>query len=178
MMEPLPKRIVIVGGSGAGKSTLAKLIGRALALPLVELDEWFWGPGWVRQEGFEARVAALAQGERWLAEGCYGAALRQLLPRADLVVWLDYPRGLMAWRIVRRSLRRVWRREALANGNRETLRGTLFSKDSLLLWAWRSHDKRRAELAALRDAHPLAQWHVLRGPDETTRWLRAFCLPV
>ncbi|WP_146056730.1 hypothetical protein [Chromobacterium alticapitis] len=165
--------MLIVGGSGAGKSTLARQLSTRLQLPAVELDAWFWGPGWRRQDGFEARVAALAQDERWLAEGCYGAALRLLLPRADLVIWLDYPRGLMAWRIARRSLRRAWRREALANGNRETLRGTLFSKDSLLLWAWRSHDKRRAEMAALRAAHPHAAWQVLSGPAQTARWLGA-----
>lgn len=173
MTASLPKRIVIVGGSGAGKSTLAQSLARRLNIPAVELDAWFWGPGWSRQDGFEARVAALAQDERWLAEGCYGSALRLLLPRADLVIWLDYPRGLMAWRIARRSLRRAWRREALANGNRETLRGALFSKDSLLLWAWRSHDKRRAEMAALRAAHAHVDWRVLSGPVQTARWLRA-----
>ncbi|QIY79289.1 hypothetical protein [Chromobacterium violaceum] len=176
MTERLPNRVLIVGGSGAGKSMLATRLAAVSGVPLAELDAWFWGPGWTRREVFSVEVAALAAQPRWVAEGSYASALRTLLPRAELVVWLDYPRPLQAWRIVRRSLRRAWQRETLAHGNRETLRGALFSRDSLLLWMWRGHCKRRAELSALRAVCP-ASWQVFRAPAQTARWLNGLILP-
>ncbi|OQS26252.1 hypothetical protein [Chromobacterium violaceum] len=96
MTERLPNRVLIVGGSGAGKSTLATRLAAVSGVPLAELDAWFWGPGWTRREVFSVEVAALAAQPRWVAEGSYASALRTLLPRAELVVWLDYPRPLQA----------------------------------------------------------------------------------
>ncbi|WP_434631828.1 hypothetical protein [Chromobacterium sp. CV08] len=171
MTGPLPDRILIVGGSGAGKSTLAVRLAKASGAPRVELDALFWGPGWTPRDAFSAEVAALAAQPRWVAEGGYLSALECLLPRAELVIWLDYPRLLLAWRIVRRSLRRAWRREALAHGNRETLRGALFSRDSLLLWMWRGHARRVLALSTLRSAHPGAVWLAPRSPSEARRRL-------
>ncbi|MGC0153375.1 hypothetical protein ACPRNU_13010 [Chromobacterium vaccinii] len=176
MTAPLPGRVLIVGGSGAGKSTLAARLATASGAPLTELDVLFWGPNWTRREAFSADVAALAAQPRWVVEGGYASALERLLPRAELVIWLDYPRSLLAWRIVRRSLRRAWRREVLAHGNRETLRGALFSRDSLLLWMWRGHVRHCLALSALKDAHPEAAWLAPRSPSEA-RLLLADILP-
>ncbi|WP_158677450.1 hypothetical protein [Chromobacterium vaccinii] len=176
MTARLPGRVLIVGGSGAGKSTLAARLAAVSGAPLAELDAWFWGPGWTRRETFSAEVAALAEQPRWVAEGSYSSALRTLMPRAELVVWLDYPRPLQAWRIARRSLLRIWRRQTLAHGNRETLRGTLFSRDSLLLWMWRGHGKRRDELSVLRAARP-ESWLVFRVPTQAARWLSGLRWP-
>ncbi|AOZ50991.1 hypothetical protein [Chromobacterium vaccinii] len=171
MTASLPGRVLIVGGSGAGKSTLAARLAAASGAPLAELDALFWGPGWTRRDAFSSDVAALAALPRWVVEGSYASALERLLPRAELVIWLDYPRALLAWRIVRRSLRRAWRREALAHGNRETLRGALFSRDSLLLWMWRGYGRRRLALSDLRDAHSGAAWLAPRSPAEARRLL-------
>ncbi len=63
------------------------------------------------------------------------------------------------------------RREELWNGNRETLRNVLFSRDSLLLYALRLHRDRRR-----RYVTELAPYHVvrLRTPKEVEQWLATF----
>jgi hypothetical protein len=58
----------------------------------------------------------------------------------------------------------------LWGGNRETWRGAFFSRDSLFLWALKTHRPRRA-----RYEERLAKYDVvrLRSADETEAWLRA-----
>jgi len=60
------------------------------------------------------------------------------------VVLFDLPRRVVMTRILRRTLRRVARREELWNGNRERW-GNLFSADpevSVVAWAWQTHAAR------------------------------------
>jgi hypothetical protein len=54
--------------------------------------------------------------------------------------------------MARRTFRRLFTREELWNGNRETLRLLLFDKESLLLWGIREHRPSQARVkAALTD---------------------------
>ncbi len=58
--------------------------------------------------------------------------------------------------------------EELWGGNRETWRGTFFSRESLFLWALKTHRPRRA-----RYEERLAGYNVvrLRSASETEAWL-------
>ena len=62
-------------------------------LPLIHLDKEFWQPGWVQtpRPEWRAKVAELAAGERWIMDGNYDSSLDLRLPRADTVLWFDYP---------------------------------------------------------------------------------------
>jgi len=87
------QRVLVIGISGAGKSTFSRALANTTGLPLIHLDKEFWQPGWVqtpRQEWRE-RVAELAAGERWIMDGNYDSSLDLRLPRADTVLWFDYP---------------------------------------------------------------------------------------
>lgn len=87
------QRVLVIGISGAGKSTFSRALATKTGLPLIHLDKEFWQPGWVqtpRQEWRE-RVAELAAGERWIMDGNYDSSLDLRLPRADTVLWFDYP---------------------------------------------------------------------------------------
>src|SRR5689334_18174445 len=99
------KRVVVMGGAGAGKSTFARLIGERLGIPVTHLDRLLFEPGWRRVErtDFEARLAELAAAEAWVADGTYGESDRTLLPRADLIVWLDQPTPLRLYRSWRKT---------------------------------------------------------------------------
>jgi len=93
-----------VGISGAAKSTLARQLAVSTRLPLIHLDTEFWQPGWKVTERAEwrAKVAKLAERDAWIMDGNYGASLDLRLPRADTVMWFDYPRLVCVWRAPQR----------------------------------------------------------------------------
>jgi len=98
------RRVVIIGCSGAGKSTFARILARQTNLPLIHLDREFWRPGWVEtpRSEWRAKVIELVAGETWIMEGNYGSSLDLRLPRADTIIWFDYPRRRCLWRVVKR----------------------------------------------------------------------------
>ena len=100
-------RILILGCGGAGKSTLAGQLGEILDLPLIHLDQEYWQPGWVPTPDDEwlRRVGKLIQEERWIMDGNYGSTLGMRLRRAEWVIFLDYPRWLCLWRVMKRICR-------------------------------------------------------------------------
>lgn len=101
------QRILIIGISGAGKSTFGRALAERTDLPLVHLDSEFWQPGWVETKRalWWPKVAALAAGQQWIIEGNYGSSLHLRLPRADTVIWFDFPRLKCLRRAIWRSVK-------------------------------------------------------------------------
>ena len=99
---------------------------------------------------FRARVAAVAEGERWVIDGNYSRVQDIVWARADTVVWLDLPRRTVMRRIIWRTLRRVGGRVELWNGNRERWRNffALDKAESVIVWAWQTHASNRARYEA------------------------------
>jgi len=155
-------------------------LGQRLDVPHVELDALHWDSGWtpVAPDVFRSRVetAITAAADGWVSDGNYTKVLDVLWSRADTLVWLDYSLLLVLWRVTRRTARRIASREVLWNGNRETLRGLLFEKDSLILWVLKSHIPRRRRVLKLiaepRYSHLTV--HRFHTPAETNRWLTGF----
>jgi adenylate kinase family enzyme len=169
----MPQRVAVRGGTGSGKSTVAREIARRLGLPYVELDALHHGPGWREATAEELRASveeALDDTRGWVVDGNYDSKLGTLiLDRAELIVWLDLPVRVKFPRLVRRTLRRARTGEELWNGNRETWRGTLLSRDSILLWFFRTHWKNRREWPARFAGRPLVR---LRSSAAAEEWLR------
>lgn len=144
------RRILVYGVSGAGKSTLAKQLGEALALSvhLVD-DEIGWLPGWVERPVGEQRAIAsvLAAEDAWVLDSAYGKWIDMVWERTEVVVALDYPRWLSLGRLLLRSVARASDRRPICNGNTESFR-QLFSRDSLILWHFRSFPRKRARMRA------------------------------
>lgn len=169
-------RVVIVGSSCAGKSTLAAELAEIYGCACIDLDALHWGPNWVAtpREVFRERVAAATAGPAWVVAGNYGSVRDLLWPRATLIIWLNYSFPTVLWRGVKRTLRRCFNREVLWNGNRESVRMSFFSKQSILLWIVTTFYRRRRELAALRasGAYPHLAWVELRAPSQARkmRW--------
>ncbi len=169
------RRIVIVGTTSAGKTTLARSLAERLAIPHVELDSLHWEANWTEAptERFRQRVLETLRGDSWVVDGNYSKVRDIVWQRADTLIWLDYSLPLVLSRLTRRTIQRVLGREELWSGNRERL-VHVFSRDSLYLWALRTHRRRRREYPEeLRKAHH-AHLIVLhfRGPRETRAWLR------
>lgn len=168
------KRVAIVASaSSSGKTTLGRELARRLGAPFHELDALNHGPGWTEAtaEELRAKVEPLLANERWVIDGSYSGKLGTLvLDHADLVVWLDLPPRVWLPRLLRRTVRRVVRREELWNGNRETFRRAFLSRESLILFALRSYTRIRR-----RNGERLASLPVvrLRSQRAVRDWLES-----
>lgn len=168
------KRILVYGVTGSGKSTAAQRIAAATGLPLTLADELTWLPGWVpvpeaaQRETF-TRIAA---GDRWVLDTAYGAWLDVVLPRADLVVGLDYPRWLSLQRLVRRSVARASDRQPICNGNTETWR-EMVSRDSIIGWHFRSFARKRSRMRGWAQAADGPTVLLFTRPRQPEAWLQS-----
>jgi thymidylate kinase len=103
-------RVYVLGGGGSGKTTLARRLGARLRCPVMHLDDTFFFPGLgdlpehARRTMREARLRELAAREAWVMEGNFPGWLEELAARSDLIVWLDVPFAVAAWRIAKRHV--------------------------------------------------------------------------
>jgi adenylate kinase family enzyme len=141
------KRVCLIStASGCGKTTFGRALAARLGVAFHELDALHHGPNWTEAtaEELRERVEPLVRSESWVIDNPYRRKLGDLVPEAaDTVVWLDLPLRVWLPRLVRRTIGRAIRREELWNGNRETLRSALLSRDSLILYALRHYRGRR-----------------------------------
>jgi adenylate kinase family enzyme len=168
-------RIVVVGTTGSGKTTTARDLARIFDIPHVELDALHWQPNWVPMEtpDFRQKVTEALSGPAWVADGNYSKVRDVLWSRATTLVWLDYPLPVILVQLTQRTWKRVTSQQELWNGNRETWRGAIFSKDSLFLWALQSYSRQRRLYAQYHTKPEGAHLQMirLRSREETTAWL-------
>jgi adenylate kinase family enzyme len=168
-------RIIVIGTSSAGKSTFARKLSERIGCRHIELDELFWGPDWQPKssEKFLALVQESVSAENWVADGNYSSARKVVWEHATGIVWLNYPLLLVLWRGLTRASRRIFLREEMWHGNRESFRRTFLSKDSILIWILSTHRKRAREFEEIRsmNAYPNAKWYVFNDPHAADEWL-------
>jgi adenylate kinase family enzyme len=101
------RRVMVVGCPGAGKSTFARRLGGQLGLPVIHLDFHYWRPGWKLPElaAWRENVAALVAPPEWVIDGNYSNTFDLRMPRADSLVWLDYPRAVCMRRVLKRIIK-------------------------------------------------------------------------
>ena len=165
------RRVSIIGSGGAGKSTLAARVGARTGLPVVHLDARYWRAGWTPTPADEWRhaVGALIAAPAWVMDGNYGGTLDLRLAASDTVVFLDLPRVVCLWRIVRRALR--WRgrsRPDMAPGCPETLSW------EFVRWVWSYPRTRRPGVLRRLGALPATtRVAVLRSQRAVDAWVDA-----
>jgi adenylate kinase family enzyme len=168
------RRISVKGTSGSGKSTVALALARRLGIAYIELDALHHGPNWSEPtaEEFRVRVGEVMESAPggWVIDGNYDSKLGDLVvDEADTIVWLNLPLSVTFPRVVRRSVHRIRNDVELWNGNRETWRDQLASRDSIFLWMVKSHVRQRRQWP--KRFHDDSRLVRLRSQDEIARWL-------
>ncbi len=180
-MQSFPfKRIVVIGTTSSGKSTMAKRLADKFGLDFIELDALHWEPNWTEApyEIFRARVDEATRAECWALAGNYREVRDIVWPRAEAVIWLDYPLWTLFWQLTRRTFTRWWNRELLWGTNYENLwtHFKLWSEESLYHWLFKTYWQRKREyprqFAEPRHAH-LTVIH-LKSPREAEDWIANF----
>jgi len=162
-------RVLVIGISGAGKSTFSRALAARTGLPVIHLDTEFWQPGWKTTPTPDScpKVAELVTRDAWIMDGNFAGTLDLRLPRADTVVWFDYPRLVC----LRRTL---WRVVSYYNRNRPDLpEGCPEGFDlEFLRYIWSFKAKERPKIvAALGESGRHIDPVVFRRDGEVTQLL-------
>lgn len=167
------RRMLCFGVTGSGKSTLAGELAAARGLPLHLVDDLCWEPGWIQSsiEVQDARIEPVLRSAEYVIDSVYGRHNALALANVDAVVALDYPRHISLGRLIRRTVRRIRKRDLVCNGNVETVARAL-GRDSILLWHFRSFRSKRERLQAWAGDPAMPPVVVLRHPRETEQLLR------
>ena len=127
------KKILVIGSCGAGKSVFSRRLGDITGLPVIHLDRHFWRAGWTEpsKHVWREQVEELLKGERWIIDGNYGGTMELRLASCDSVIFLDFPRHVCTWRVVKRVFQHYGRsRSDLADGCPEKI------DLAFIKWTW------------------------------------------
>ncbi|NOZ09142.1 MAG: AAA family ATPase [FCB group bacterium] len=136
-------RILILGNAGSGKSTLARSLGQATGIDVIHLDARYWHAGWepTPREKWKQTVEALAKRSSWIMDGNYPSTLDIRIKRAETIIYLDCPRRICYWRIMKRLLKyRISDRPDMAPGCPEKIDW------EFILWIWNFPKKIKPQL--------------------------------
>jgi adenylate kinase family enzyme len=137
------KRVLIVGSGGAGKSTLARRLGAATGIEVVHLDVLHWRPDWTeapKAEFLQAVEDALKKAA-WIMDGNFGGTMEMRLKACDTVIFLDFPRLVCLYRVIKRRLTyRSRHRPDMSAGCNEKI------DYEFLHWVWTFPKRAKAEI--------------------------------
>ena len=161
----------MIGSGGAGKSTFARRLGASTGLAVIHLDARYWRAGWepTPPDEWQEVVRELVAREAWVMDGNYGGTLDARLAACDTVIFLDLPRLVCLWRVVRRWARhRGGTRPDMAPGCNEQI------SLEFIRWIWGYPTRQRP--AILRRLSTLSVGQravVLRSAADVERFLAA-----
>lgn len=156
-------KILIIGRSGSGKSTLATQLAEVLELPLLHLDTLWHTTDYSAEarSWFSAQQRHFMDKESWIIDGNYRQTLPLRLAQADTIIWLQVPKIVAIFRVIRRSLRfarnRASRQE-MPSEFHETLDREYFA---FLHFVWQ-HDDQALATQIQANKQPQATLTILR----------------
>lgn len=162
------KKIIVVGSGGAGKSTFAMRLGAILGIEVIHLDKLYWKPNWVKthEDEWSRIIEDHLRRESWIMDGNFGGTRAMRLRACDTVIWLDIPRRVCMYRILKRAVvYRNRRRPDMAEGCHERLDW------EFIKWVW--NYPRRAKLRVVAEIESLEDKNVviLRSSRDASKFL-------
>ena len=170
-------KILVVGTSGSGKSILAKNVSNILGIKDIELDALFLKENWQESSNtdFREKILQSIKGTSgYVINGNYNKVKDLTWGNADTVIWLDYSRFIVMWRVIKRTFIRIITQEELWSGNKETIKKSFFEKDSIILWAWNTYSKRKAQYKEMIKENPykIKTYIVFKSPREAKEFVK------
>jgi len=163
------KKIVIIGSGGSGKSTFAKSLGGILESDVHHLDALFWKPNWVGvpREKQKKIQNELVKQEEWIIDGNYGGTMDIRLNAADTIIFLDIPRIVCAYRVLKRMIQyRNMTRPDMGEGCEERF------DLNFIKWIWEYPKTKRPNiLDRLQQLSNDKNVIILKSPKDVKRFL-------
>jgi adenylate kinase family enzyme len=155
------KKVLVIGPGGAGKSTFSTRLGTLLKIDVIHLDQIYWRPGWIETPKPEwlKTVGELLKKDSWIIDGNYSGTLPERLEACDTVIFLDLPRRVCLWHVLKRGvIYRNKQRPDMAEGCAERL------DLKFIIWVWNYARRTRPKIAKLLQA---------KGTTMKVVWLRS-----
>lgn len=100
------KKIVIFGLTASGKTTLAKKVSKVLHIKIYHSDDFAYKKKWAiktDEKEFMNRLHKVTDKKEWIIEGVHSEWLADAIKKADLVIFLNPSKFIMAKRALNRS---------------------------------------------------------------------------
>lgn len=162
-------RIAIVGSPGAGKTTFSKKLASKLELPLHHLDYFYHDNTFHYAEdkaAWREKVTELADQPTWIIDGNYKSTFDIRFPRADTIIYLDFPRGLTLRRAIQRRIKLQGKlRDVMPSNWREKFPFALFR------FIWQYNKIERPKVYTLLQKYQDKNIVILRNPKQADTYL-------
>lgn len=150
------RKIAVIGSPGAGKSPFSRRLAEILKIEVFHLDALHWRPGWVETPDaeWEAVQRNLIKRDSWIIDGNYGGTIGLRVEAADTIIFLDLPRMLCVWRVVKRRFQnRGKTRPDMGEGCPEKLLDPKFPLFLKFIWHYPTAQRPNvlAKLAAVKN---------------------------
>lgn len=164
------KKIIVIGSGGAGKSAFSRRLGNALNVEVIHLDKLYWKPNWEKtpKDEWARIVEELLAGESWVMDGNFGGTREMRMRACDTVVFLDIPRRICLYRILKRAVVYSGKtRPDMAEGCNERFDW------EFVQWVWNYPNRARPRIQSLLERFADKNIVVLRSTREFDNFLQS-----
>jgi len=166
--------MVVFGSTGVGKTTLVNRIADEFALPIIDLDKLLReaeksdSP----EKTFLFSVIESVNADSWIIDGSYTSVQAIIWPRAEAIIWLDFSFWVFFFRLIKRSLYRIFIRKSSERPIREKNQPAHERTLTYLHAIFTNNQRRQRHFATLFNSKN-AHLHIIRlcNPKDAEDWL-------
>ncbi len=164
------QRIMIFGLPESGKSTFALKLSKVLKLPLYHLDKYFFISHWIErsEEDFLEIQKGIVEKEQWIVDGNCIHSLETRYKRADIVIYICFPRILCIFRLFQRLLKKDSEILDRAPNCKEKVSW------KLIQYLWNFECRIQEKINELRKNYPNVKFFKIKSSQEQEMLLKAW----